>query len=404
MRALLHPAMKHLAVAGLSLSILTGTLAGTAQAQSARELNGRIERLEQELQRLQTDAAPMPDSSDITVRLMALERMVEQLTGQVEEARYNSERTARQVQVLQDDLSLRLATIEQSLGVVPGAAGPGGQVAPQQQGQFGSSPSSATAAVTPSPRAQSSFPDGVAPPPPPGAFAPGAPMSAPVSQQPSSRPIEAPAAAPNAASTGFPAGGVDNSGGFVIRTDAQGRPLPPDPNLPQAPAAAEPPPLPQQAAPRAAPGPGPVTSSQVASVPAVTNISLPDGPPKQQYEFAFEFLKRQDYPRAEATLREFLKRHPKDPLAGNAQYWLGETYYVRGDYQQAAVEFMAGYQKYPKTNKGPDNLLKLGMSMAQLKQTEGACTALGRIAKDYPDAPEAVLKSSRGERTRLKCK
>jgi len=394
MRALLHPALKPFAIAGLALALLSGT----ASAQSARELNSRLERVEQDLQRLLGGQPPMPDSSDITVRLMALERMVQQLTGQVEEARFNSERTARQVQILQDDLSLRLATIEQGLGVVPGAQG-----AAQQQGQLVPSPTQVPTGIVPQPRAQAqaSFPAGTAPPPPPGAFAPGAPMSAPVMQQPSLRPIETPAAAP--ASAGLDAG-VDNSGGFVIRTDAQGRPLPADPNLPSAPVAAEPPPLPQQAAPRAAPGPGPVTSSQVASMPAVTNVSLPDGPPKQQYEFAFEFLKRQDYPRAEATLREFLKRHPKDPLAGNAQYWLGETYYVRGDYQQAAVEFMAGYQKYPKTNKGPDNLLKLGMSMAQLKQTEGACTALGRIAKDYPDAPEAVLKSSRGERTRLKCK
>ena len=133
-------------------------------------------------------------------------------------------------------------------------------------------------------------------------------------------------------------------------------------------------------------------------------VSLPEGAPKQQYDFAFEFLKRQDYPKAESTLRDFLKRHPKDPLAGNAQYWLGETYFVRGDFQQAAVEFMAGYQNYPKTNKGPDNLLKLGMSMAKLNQAQGACTALGRLAKDYPDAAATLLTAAKTERTKLKCK
>ncbi len=131
---------------------------------------------------------------------------------------------------------------------------------------------------------------------------------------------------------------------------------------------------------------------------------MPDGTPKQQYDFAFDFLKRQDYPKAESALRDFLKKHPKDPLAGNAQYWLGETYYVRGDFQQAAVEFMAGYQNYPKTNKGPDNLLKLGMSMAKLNQSQGACTALGRIAKDYPDADADVLASAKSERAKMKCK
>jgi tol-pal system protein YbgF len=133
-------------------------------------------------------------------------------------------------------------------------------------------------------------------------------------------------------------------------------------------------------------------------------VTMPEGTPKQQYEFAFDYLKKQDYPRAESALRQFLKAHPKDPLAGNAQYWLGETYYVRGDFQQAAVEFMAGYQNYPKTNKGPDNLLKLGMSMSKLNQKDGACTALGRINKDYPDAPDTVIKQAQAERTKLKCK
>jgi tol-pal system protein YbgF len=142
-----------------------------------------------------------------------------------------------------------------------------------------------------------------------------------------------------------------------------------------------------------------VTQSQ-----APVNVSLPAGTPKAQYEFAFDLLRRGAYPQAEATLREFLQKNPKDPLAGNAQYWLGETYYVRNDFQQAAVEFMAGYQKYPKTAKAPDNLLKLGMSLSKLNQTDGACTALGRIGKDYPDAPADVAKLAKAERTRLKCK
>jgi tol-pal system protein YbgF len=146
-----------------------------------------------------------------------------------------------------------------------------------------------------------------------------------------------------------------------------------------------------------------VNSGQIALAPAAA-VKLPEGTPKQKYEFAFDFLKRQDYPRAETALREFLQQHPKDPLAGNAQYWLGETYYVRGDFQQAAVEFLSGYQKYPRTAKGADNLLKLGMSMSKLNQTPGACTALGRLAKDYPDADAQVLKSAKAEFARLKCK
>jgi tol-pal system protein YbgF len=203
-----------------------------------------------------------------------------------------------------------------------------------------------------------------------------------------------------AATTG--AGGVNAAGQFVLQTDAQGRPLAADPN-----AAAAPPPETKPAGPAPAPKAAPAGATPAASQLALntpTDVRLPDGSAKLQYEYAFEFLKRNDYGRAEVALRDFLKRHGKDPLAGNAQYWLGETFYVRGDYQQAAVEFMAGYQQYPKTVKGPDNLLKLGMALSKLNQTQGACTALGRINKDYPDAPDTILKSAGAERSKLKCK
>ena len=67
-------------------------------------------------------------------------------------------------------------------------------------------------------------------------------------------------------------------------------------------------------------------------------------------------MRQQDYAKAEGAFREFIKRNPKDPLAANAQYWLGESFYVRGDYQQAAVEFMEGYKNYSNSPKGPENL------------------------------------------------
>ena len=408
----MHPAFKGFAAAVVALFLL----GGTAHAQSDKDVASRLAKVEQDLQRLQkqlpagakgaagADATLQDSNSDLTVRILALERVVEQLTGQVEEAKFNSDRTARQVKILEDDLSLRVAKIEQSLGLT------GGTVAPQQQGQLVPAPASATPPVTaPTPTVASTpAPDSL----PPELRTPtgGGAMSQPVMSQPTARAIQPPAQ--TAAATPAPiqtpaaaatAGAVAAGGGFVIRTDAQGRPLPPDPNAPQVPPPAAPEPSAQQAAPKAAPAPGPVTSTQVASVPGAT-VALPDGSPKQQYDFAFDFLKRQDYPKAESALRDFLKKHPKDPLAGNAQYWLGETYYVRGDFQQAAVEFMAGYQNYPKTNKGPDNLLKLGMSMSKLNQSQGACTALSRIAKDYPDATAEVLASAKTERAKLKCK
>jgi tol-pal system protein YbgF len=393
-----------------------GLFAGSAaHAQSEKD---RIARLEQQIQALQkqlgkiapgavaAETSFQDNASDITVRLLALERSVEQLTGQVEEARFNGQRSARQLETLQDDVSLRLARIEQSLGLsgVPGAA-PAALPPPQTQGQtLVPAPEAQTASVPPpavTPTAPTTLASTTASRRLPDEINPEGPLSQPVASQPAARPLTPPA--PVASSGAGSPEGVDSSGGFVIRTDAQGRPLPPDPNAPQASAPAAPEPPPQQAVPNAAPGPGPVTSGQIALGPAAV-VRLPEGTPKAQYEFAFDFLKRQDYPRAESALREFLQKHPKDPLAGNAQYWLGETYYVRGDFQQAAVEFLSGYQKYPRSNKGPDNLLKLGIAMSKLNQTPGACTALGRLAKDYPDADQTVLKSAKAEFARLKCK
>ena len=76
---------------------------------------------------------------------------------------------------------------------------------------------------------------------------------------------------------------------------------------------------------------------------------------------------------------------------------------MRGDYQKAAVEFLNGYQNYPKSNKATDNLLKLGMAMANIGQTQGACTALGRLMKEYADAGDQIRRSAQQERQKLKC-
>ena len=94
--------------------------------------------------------------------------------------------------------------------------------------------------------------------------------------------------------------------------------------------------------------------------------ALPTGSVEEQYQAALDFLVKHDYDSAEQAFRTFAKQHPNDPLAGNAQYWLGETFYVRQRYQDAAVAFLEGYQKYPKSPKSADNLLKLGMALGQV--------------------------------------
>lgn len=121
------------------------------------------------------------------------------------------------------------------------------------------------------------------------------------------------------------------------------------------------------------------------------------------YDGAFQMLQRSDYPGAEQAFRAFVARYPKHELAGNAQYWLGESFYARKDYQNAAVAFADGYKNYPKSPKGPDTLLKLGMSLAALNKNPDACAVYDRLNKDYPKATEFVKRRVAEERRKSKC-
>jgi tol-pal system protein YbgF len=143
-----------------------------------------------------------------------------------------------------------------------------------------------------------------------------------------------------------------------------------------------------------------------ASVPPqqpAQNKPLPDGTPEEQYKYAFSLLTKSDYAGAERALEAFVAAHPNHALAGNAQYWLGETYYVRNDFNNAARAFAIGFQKYPKSAKGPDNLLKLGLSLAALKKNKEACQSYSMLKSEFPKASQEVTKRADAEQKRLHC-
>jgi tol-pal system protein YbgF len=129
----------------------------------------------------------------------------------------------------------------------------------------------------------------------------------------------------------------------------------------------------------------------------------PDATPKQLYETAYGYLLQRDYGAAEAAFEEVLRRHPSDPLAGNAQYWLGESLYVRGQYRAAAGAFLKGYQTYTKSAKAPENLLKLAMSLQRLGQKDAACSSFSELAAKFPSAPNHVKTTAQNERQRAGC-
>ena len=131
---------------------------------------------------------------------------------------------------------------------------------------------------------------------------------------------------------------------------------------------------------------------------------LPNKPAEEQYEFAVSFMKIGDYETAEFALKEFIEKNKDHDLAGNAQYWYGETFRIRQLYSDAASAYLDGYQNYPKSKKAPDNLLKLGITMVQLGEKDQGCKMISGLKKEYPKASKSVLQKAQYEQKKFKCK
>jgi tol-pal system protein YbgF len=137
----------------------------------------------------------------------------------------------------------------------------------------------------------------------------------------------------------------------------------------------------------------------VATPPRTTNL-----PPQQQYDAAMQLLRAGDYAGAEGGLQLFLELNPEHALAPNAAYWLAETHYVRKSYAAAAAAFARNYRVYGKDDtKAPDNLLKLGMSLQGLQETDKACRTFAELAKEFPNAPAHIQQALARERDRAEC-
>ena len=130
---------------------------------------------------------------------------------------------------------------------------------------------------------------------------------------------------------------------------------------------------------------------------------LPNSSPEKQYEFAVSFLKVGDYETAEFALREFIDDNPKHELAGNAQYWYGETFRVRQLYQDAAIAYLDAYQKYPKSSKAPVNLLKLGVMLVQIGEKQQGCTMILGVKDQYPKANQSIIQKAEYEKKKFNC-
>ncbi|MBR5598645.1 MAG: tol-pal system protein YbgF [Alphaproteobacteria bacterium] len=126
--------------------------------------------------------------------------------------------------------------------------------------------------------------------------------------------------------------------------------------------------------------------------------------PIELYNNARILLDSNKYSEAENKFSQFLATFPKDNLAGNAQYWLGEVYYKQQDFAKAAIAFYDGYNNYPGGAKAPDCLLKLGLSMKALGKKDEACKTFIEIPLSYEKANPGISERAKKEAKELGCK
>jgi tol-pal system protein YbgF len=160
-------------------------------------------------------------------------------------------------------------------------------------------------------------------------------------------------------------------------------------------------------------------STGAGRYPTVAASALPpvdgqDGAPVRQaslstptdarslYDQGYATLVKREYRAADAYFTQFLQQYPNDPLAGAAQYWLGESAFVSGDYRRAADMFLKSYTSYPSSEKAPESLLKLGMSLKRLGQGGAACDTFAELERKFPQA-HTVIQREQAEKKRSNC-
>jgi tol-pal system protein YbgF len=144
-----------------------------------------------------------------------------------------------------------------------------------------------------------------------------------------------------------------------------------------------------------------LTASAAAAIPSAPAAPAPrptpdaEGEAPRLYRLAYDHVRAGRFPEAERDLREFVRRFPRHDYADNAQYWLGETYYARKTYSEAATAFRAVVERWPTGNKAPDALLKLGYSLLQLGDAGKGRGVLQQVVTHYPNTEAARLADRR---------
>lgn len=140
----------------------------------------------------------------------------------------------------------------------------------------------------------------------------------------------------------------------------------------------------------AAPAEGPAREAGAGAPAAIADTAPTNlAQEQQEYDAAFALLKQGQYDRASKRFRDFIRAHPKSPLADNAQYWVGESAYVVRNFKQALSEFSKVVQSHPDSPKAPDAMLKVGYCYYELADWAKARETLNQVVARFPNTPAA---------------
>jgi tol-pal system protein YbgF len=310
--------------------------------------------------------AQQSDDADAEMRIQQLENRLRQLTGQNEELQYRNRQ-----------LEERLRALQGGAQVAPGGPSPVAQP----------SVAAAPPPVYRPPPAQPGYDAQIAAP-------------APIVQEP---PQGVPQAPGRRRGDAFDPGQNPNAPGAPRALGGGQLPIANDPAVgaPGGRGAGEPLDL-ANTSPRDPGGALPPQQRAPGASAALTTLP-PSATPKDEFDLGIGYMQRKDYALAEETMRNFAQRYPSDPLMADSQYWLGESFFQRQMYRDAAESFLAVTTKFDKSGKAPDALLRLGQSLAALKEKEAACAALGEVTRKYPRASSGVKAAVDREQKRVKC-
>lgn len=136
----------------------------------------------------------------------------------------------------------------------------------------------------------------------------------------------------------------------------------------------------------------PQTISAIPGEHLQTPIAASGSDEKREYDLALGALKESRFEDAEKLFASFMQKHTNSELMGNAYFWYAETFYRRSEFDKAAVHYLKGYKQYPKSPKASDNLLKLALSLGELKKYKDACAMLNKLDSEYKNRPVSSVK------------